>query len=64
MFVQDLRQQLDRLLLKKITCTAPTVWDKSEPEGALMTAIVDLITQEELTHPTNSSNVMEGSRLS
>ncbi|XP_059141900.1 ATP-dependent DNA/RNA helicase DHX36-like [Physella acuta] len=45
--VKDLRQQLDKLLTKKITTPGPTCWKMSDPEGALMSAIADLITMED-----------------
>ncbi|CAL1527826.1 unnamed protein product [Lymnaea stagnalis] len=45
--VKDLRQQLDKLLTKKITDPGPTCWDQTTSEGALMAAIADLITMEE-----------------
>ncbi|RUS82845.1 hypothetical protein EGW08_009367, partial [Elysia chlorotica] len=46
MLVKDLRRQLDKLLGQKITKPGPTRWSKGEKEGALMTAISDLICTE------------------
>ncbi|KAK6966184.1 ATP-dependent RNA helicase DHX36, partial [Biomphalaria glabrata] len=45
--VKDLRHQLDKLLKVKISHPGPTIWDKSKPECAIMTAILDLIACEE-----------------
>ncbi|XP_076451266.1 ATP-dependent DNA/RNA helicase DHX36-like [Babylonia areolata] len=46
--VKDLRQQLDRLLEEKIVRPGVTNWNESEKEGALMRAIAELISTEEV----------------
>ncbi|PVD36953.1 hypothetical protein C0Q70_03946 [Pomacea canaliculata] len=45
--VKDLRQQLDRLLEDKIIHPGVTTWSRTEKEGALMHAILELISTEE-----------------
>lgn len=45
--LQDLRQQLDKLLEEKIVRPGVTNWNESEKEGALMRAIAELISTEE-----------------
>ncbi|XP_012944942.1 ATP-dependent DNA/RNA helicase DHX36 [Aplysia californica] len=45
--VKELRQQLDKLLTRKITRPGPTSWDNSTSEGPLMAAIADLLCTEE-----------------
>lgn len=47
LFLQDLRQQLDRLLEDKIIHPGVTTWSRTEKEGALMHAILELISTEE-----------------
>ncbi|KAL8564469.1 hypothetical protein ACOMHN_017611 [Nucella lapillus] len=46
--VKDLRRQLDRLLEEKIVRPGVTSWNKSQKEGALMHAIAELISTEEV----------------
>ncbi|BFZ23379.1 hypothetical protein BsWGS_26418 [Bradybaena similaris] len=58
--VKDLRQQLDKLLTSKITRPGPTKWDRAQSEGALLAAIADLITQEDLNYSIRDSD-LEGS---
>ncbi|CAG5136541.1 unnamed protein product, partial [Candidula unifasciata] len=58
--VRDLRKQLDKLLTTKITHPGPTKWDRRQPEGALLAAIADLITQEDLSYSIRESD-LEGS---
>lgn len=57
MSTQDLRQQLDKLLTKKITTPGPTCWNMSDPEGALMSAIADLITTEDQDYTVRGQNM-------
>ncbi|XP_064611599.1 ATP-dependent DNA/RNA helicase DHX36-like [Liolophura sinensis] len=45
--VIDLRRELDRVLEEKISKPGPTTWDKKTKEGAVMRAIVDLISMED-----------------
>ncbi|KAK7094211.1 hypothetical protein V1264_007863 [Littorina saxatilis] len=46
--VKDLRRQLDRLLEEKIVRPGVTNWNETEKEGALMRAIAELISTEEV----------------
>ena len=46
--VKQLRAELDKLLEYKITHPGPTNWSESSKEGALMRAIIDLISREEI----------------
>ena len=45
--VRDFRSEIDRLLEHKAIHPAPTNWDRASKEGALMNAMVELITTEE-----------------
>ncbi|KAG7169810.1 ATP-dependent DNA/RNA helicase DHX36-like 1 [Homarus americanus] len=47
--VQNLRNELDRLLEYKISHPGMTQWGRSNKEGALLQTIVDLITSEKKT---------------
>ncbi|XP_069121656.1 ATP-dependent DNA/RNA helicase DHX36-like [Argopecten irradians] len=48
--VKDLRQQLDKILEEKIKHPGPTDWSKSSREGAIMSAITELLTTEILVN--------------
>ncbi|XP_060066798.1 ATP-dependent DNA/RNA helicase DHX36-like [Ylistrum balloti] len=48
--VKDLRQQLDRILEEKIKQPGVTNWSKNSREGAVMCAIIELITTEEVVN--------------
>jgi len=54
--VKDLRQQLDKVLTKKITSPGPTSWDPNTSEGALMAAISDLLSTEDLGQSHKGQN--------
>ena len=51
MFLQGLRFELDKLLEYKITHPGPTNWNPKEKEGALMTALLELLTTEDHRSP-------------
>lgn len=59
--VKDLRLQLHKLLGEKITRPGPTCWDQGEKEGALMTAIADLICTEETSGRGIGAHSRDGS---
>lgn len=46
--VNELREQLDEVLQSKITNPSPTNWFSNSKEGAVMRAIIELITAEEV----------------
>ena len=46
-FLQELRYELDRLLEEKITNPGVTNWSGNSKEGALLTAIIHLVTTDE-----------------
>ncbi|KAK3104587.1 hypothetical protein FSP39_005663 [Pinctada imbricata] len=52
--VKDLRKQLDRLLEDKITRPGVTNWDPKSKEGAVLKAIIDVITQEDFDQDDDS----------
>ncbi|XP_033763100.1 ATP-dependent DNA/RNA helicase DHX36-like [Pecten maximus] len=54
--VKDLRLQLDRILEEKIKHPGPTNWSKSSREGAIMSAITELLTTEELVNYRDEKN--------
>ncbi len=54
-YLQELRDELDKLLEYKITHPGVTSWNPNNKEGALMNAILDLITTEDHTPPTQES---------
>lgn len=47
--VKELRIELDKLLEHKISHPGATSWEESSKEGALMNAIINLVSREELT---------------
>ena len=52
--LQELREELDKLLEEKITNPGVTNWNANSKEGALLTAIINLVTTEEKQNQRNS----------
>ena len=48
--VRDLRRLLDKVLKQKITCPRPTTWGDGSTEAQVLSAIGDLMTQEDSTY--------------
>ncbi|XP_021366519.1 ATP-dependent RNA helicase DHX36-like isoform X2 [Mizuhopecten yessoensis] len=60
--VKDLRQQLDRILEEKIKRPGVTDWSKKSREGAVMCAILELLTTEEVVKYEDHRDQHQGQR--